>query len=132
MRRILLAMVIAALAAAPSAAQAPSPDTYAGQWTGTYEGAATGSLELLLRKDGDKLAGKVAVTTDGGNYDAELRTVSTKGDTIEAAYDFPLDPSAEVVMTATIDGATAKGTWSLKPKAGGAEVAGGTFSLSKT
>src|SRR5262245_33261054 len=130
MRPILLAMLLASVAAAPSTAQDQSPDTYAGQWTGTYEGAATGSLELLLRKDGDKLGGKIAVTTDGGNYDADLRTVSTKGDTIEAAYDFPLDPSAEVVMTATIDGGTAKGKWSLKPKAGGDEVAGGTFSLS--
>ena len=73
----------------------------------------------------------MSVTTDGGNYDAELRTVSVSGKTLEAAYDFPLDPSAEVVMTATIDGGSAKGTWSLKPKAGGAEVAGGTFSLAK-
>jgi hypothetical protein len=131
MRHILLAMFVAVVAAAPSAAQDPSPDTYVGQWTGTWEGAGNGAFELLLRKDGDKLGGKVSVTTDGGNYDADLRNVAVKDKTLDAAYDFPLDPSAEVVMTATIDGTTAKGKWSLKPKAGGDEVAGGTFSLSK-
>lgn len=128
---LVLFVLIVGWAAAPAAGQETSPDRYVGQWTGTYDGSGTGSFELLLRKDGDKVGGKVSVTTDGGNYEAELRTVSVKDKTIEAAYDFPLDPSAEVVMTATIDDASAKGTWSLKPKAGGAEVASGTFSLTK-
>jgi opacity protein-like surface antigen len=131
MRRMLLAMLIAVVAAAAAAAQEPKPDSYVGQWTGTWEGAGNGVFELLLSKDGDTLGGKVSVTTDGGNYTADLRNVAVKGTTLDAAYDFPLDPSAEVVMTATIDGTTAKGKWSLKPKAGGDEVAGGTFPLSK-
>jgi hypothetical protein len=109
---LVLFVLIVGSAAAPAAGQETSPDSYVGQWTGTYEGSGTGSFELLLRKDSDKVGGKVSVTTDGGNYEAELRTVSVKDKT-------------------TIDGASAKGTWSLKPKAGGAEVASGTFSLTK-
>ena len=112
--------------------QETSGDEYNGQWTGTYEGSGTGAFELLLQKNADgKPTGKVSVTTDGGNYDADLRTIAFKGKSIEAAYDFPLDPSAEVVMAATVEGSTAKGTWVLRPKGGGAEVASGTFALTK-
>ncbi len=115
-----------------AATQETSGDEYTGQWTGTYEGSGTGGFELLLQKNADgKPAGKVSVTTDGGNYDADLRTIVFKGKGIEAAYDFPLDPSAEVVMAATVEGSTAKGTWVLRPKGGGAEVASGTFALTK-
>ena len=114
-----------------AAAQGASRD-YTGQWAGTWDGAGSGSFELLLQKDGDgKPAGKVSVTTEGGNYEAELKSVAIAGEKIDAAYDFPLDPSAEVVMTATVNGATAKGTWLLRPKGGGAEIASGTFALTK-
>jgi len=119
-------------AAAIAAGQGASGDEYSGQWTGTWEGSGSGSFEMLLTKGSDgKPAGKVSVTTDGGNYNADFKRVSIAGKTIEAAYDFPLDPSAEVVMAATVDGTSVKGTWSLRPKGGGAEVASGTFALTK-
>jgi hypothetical protein len=131
-RVLAIAFGIVMTVVAFSAAQDTSGDSYVGQWTGTYEGAATGTFELLLRKETDaKLGGKVSVTTDGGNYDAELRSITIQDKKIDAAYDFPLDPSAEVIMAATVDGANAKGTWSLRPKGGGAEVAGGTISLTR-
>jgi hypothetical protein len=123
---------LVAVSSTVAATQETDGDEYTGQWTGTWEGPGTGTFDLLLQKNGDgKPAGKVSVTTDGGNYDAELRNIVYKAKGIEAAYDFPLDPSAEVVMTATVDGSTAKGTWSLRPKGGGAAVANGTFTLTK-
>src|SRR5258708_40006281 len=112
------------------AAQAPS-DAIAGQWTGTWDGAGSGNFELNLQKKDAGLAGRVAVTTDGGNYDAELKGVAVTDKNLKATYDFPLDPSAEVAMTASFDGDKATGAWSLRPKGGGAEVAGGTFALKK-
>src|SRR5262245_56327977 len=131
-RALAIAFGLAMTVVAFSAAQDTGADSYVGQWTGTYEGAGTGTFELMLRKESDtKLGGKVSVTTDGGNYDAELKAITIQDKKIDAAYDFPLDPSAEVVMAATVDGANAKGTWSLRPKGGGAEVAGGTISLTK-
>ena len=48
-----------------------------------------------------------------------------------AKYDFPLDPSAEVVMTATFDGGTAKGTWSLRAKGQADEIASGGLAVTK-
>ena len=44
---------------------------------------------------------------------------------------FPLDPSAEVVMTASFEGATAKGTWSLRAKGQTDEIVGGGIAISK-
>ena len=122
-----------AVAGAPLAArQAANPDQYAGMWAGTYDGAATGTLEMILDKGKDgALTGKVNVVSDGGNYSADFKSVTVEGSKITAAYDFPLDPSAEVVMTASFDGATAKGTWSLRPKGQTDEVAGGGIAITK-
>jgi hypothetical protein len=50
---------------------------------------------------------------------------------MSAKYDFPLDPSAEVVVTATFDGNNAKGTWSLRPKGQTDELAGGGIAVTK-
>jgi hypothetical protein len=113
------------------AGQASAGEQYVGMWAGTYDGAGTGTLELILdRKDGG-IAGKVSATTDGGNYTADLKDVTFEGAKMSAKYDFPLDPSAEVVVTATFDGNTAKGTWSLRPKGQTEEIAGGGLSVTK-
>jgi hypothetical protein len=73
----------------------------------------------------------VVLVTDGGNYSADFKSVSFDGDKMTAKYDFPLDPSAEVVMTATFDKAAAKGTWSLRPKGQTDEIAGGGIAVTK-
>jgi hypothetical protein len=122
-----------AIAAAPMAArQTANPDQYVGMWTGTYDGAATGTVEMILDKAKDgALSGKVNVVSDGGNYSADFKSIVFDGSKVTAAYDFPLDPSAEVVMTASFDGAAAKGTWSLRPKGQTDEIAGGGIAISK-
>ena len=114
------------------ARQTSNGDELAGKWAGTWDGAGSGEFELTLEKAKDGTpAGKVTVTTEQGNYAADLKGVSFAGKNMSATYDFPLDPSAEVAMAATFDGGKAKGTWSLRPKGGGTEVAGGTFALTK-
>jgi hypothetical protein len=57
--------------------------------------------------------------------------VKFEGPKMSAKYDFPLDPSAEVVVTATFDGNNAKGTWSLRPKGQTDELAGGGIAVTK-
>ena len=83
---------------------------------GTYDGAGSGTMELMLDKKDGTIAGKVAANTDSGNYTADLKDIKFDGAKMSAKYDFPLDPSAEVVVTATFDGNNAKGTWSLRRK----------------
>jgi hypothetical protein len=114
------------------AAQSTSGGEYTGTWSGTWDGSGSGNFELTLEKAKDgRTAGKVAVTTEQGNYTADLKSVSFAANKMTASYDFPLDPSAEVALAATFEAAKAAGTWSLRPKGGGAEVAGGSFTVSK-
>ncbi len=126
-----LAAFCVALAGTAARTEQQSAD-YAGLWTGTWDGSGSGNFELTLEKAKDGgTAGKVAVTTEQGNYTADLKSVSFTANKMTATYDFPLDPSAEVALAATFEAAKAAGTWSLRPKGGGAEVVGGSFTVSK-
>jgi hypothetical protein len=130
---LLVIVFCGALATTPvGAGQASSGVEYVGQWVGTWDGSGSGTFELTLEKGKDGVPlGRVAVMTDQGNYDADLKGLSFVGKNMNATYDFPLDPSAEVAVAATFDAEKAKGTWSLRPKGGGTEVAGGSFTVSK-
>jgi hypothetical protein len=128
---VLAALFCAALAGTAASTEQSGAD-YAGQWTGTWDGSGSGNFELTLEKAKDGgIAGKVAVTTEQGNYTADLKSVSFAANKMTATYDFPLDPSAEVALAATFEAAKAAGTWSLRPKGGGAELVGGSFTVSK-
>jgi hypothetical protein len=126
----LLGAIVSATASARS--QSSRGQEYAGTWSGTWDGSGSGEFELTLEqtKDG-AIGGKIAVTTDGGNYNADLKSVAFDGNRMTAAYDFPLDPSAEVAVSATFDQKTAKGTWMLRPKGQSTEIASGTFSVTR-
>src|ERR1043165_1957392 len=129
----LLSMMLFALAIGSGVAlrAAQAAPGYTGTWAGTWEGPGTGQFALTLdRKDGAP-TGKVAVTTDNGNYDADLKSIAFDGNKITAKYDFPLDTSAEVHVTATFEDRTAKGTWALKAKGQDADLAAGTFTTTK-
>jgi hypothetical protein len=118
-------------AMARGAVQSSAGEQYAGTWGGTWDGAGSGEFELTLEKKDGALAGKVAVTTEAGPYTADLKTVSFDGAKMNAKYDFPLDAGAEVIIAATFESSSAKGTWSLRPKGQDSEVAGGTWTVTK-
>ena len=50
---------------------------------------------------------------------------------MSASYDFTPDPAAEVMLAATFDGKKATGTWLVREKANGNEVAKGTWTVTK-
>jgi hypothetical protein len=103
-----------------------------GTWSGTWESSGvSGSFALTLAKtEGGALGGKVAV---GGEpaYEAVLSSVSIEGNKLSAKYDFTPDPRAEVVLTATIEGQTAKGSWSVREKGSGTEAVSGTWTVTR-
>lgn len=112
--------------------QAAGGEQYAGMWTGTYDGSGAGTFEMILDKGTDgAMTGKVNVNGDGATYAADLRSVAFDGAKMTAKYDFPPDPSAEIIMTATFDKASAKGTWSLRAKGQSDEVASGTITVTR-
>jgi hypothetical protein len=129
----LLIVLGAVCSAAAYGAQGSSGgDPYLGTWTGTWDGADSGGgFELTLEKGKDgAVAGKVSVTGDP-TYKAVFKTLSFDGKKMTAAYDFPPDEGSEVRLSASFDGGTASGTWSLREKANGSEAADGTWTVSR-
>lgn len=107
-------------------------EEFVGVWSGSWEGSgSSGGFELTLEKNKDgPLTGKVSVTGEP-TYKAAFKALSFDGKKMTAKYDFPPSDLAEVVLTATFDGNTAKGTWSLRAKADGTEAVAGTWTVSK-
>jgi hypothetical protein len=130
----LIVFVLFALVSAQSqvdGTQSPTGEQYAGTWSGAWDGAGTGAFVLTLNSAAGAVTGKVDVTTDGGNYTADLKSLAFDDQKMSARYDFPLDAQAEVLLAATFDGSTAKGTWSLRPKGQNTEAAGGTWTVAR-
>jgi hypothetical protein len=136
-RRILslLTLVLAssiALAAAQSTPPAASEDRLIGNWTGTFDGTASGKYTMAFsRDDSKKLAGKVEAMPDGGDgYIATFKSIIVGASTVTIAYDSPDGGGGEVQLEATVDGKSLKGTWkSLDPSKNVVQI--GTFSGTK-
>lgn len=117
-------------ASAIALAQGTASDQYVGTWTGTWDGAGTGGFELTIEKDKEgRLTGRVSVTGDPA-YKAALKTLAIDGGKMTASYDFTPDDRAEVFLSASFEGKTAAGTWSLREK-GGNEVASGGWRVKR-
>jgi hypothetical protein len=130
---VLCVVLAAALTSAQRGAEpSAKPEQFVGTWSGTWEGAGSGGgFELALEqaKDG-ALTGKVSVTGEPA-YKATCRTLSFDGKKMTAKYDFTPDEAAEVALAATFEGNKATGTWSLRTKATGDEVASGTWTVTR-
>jgi hypothetical protein len=137
MRKILGCMLVVVAAVSLATAQGgpgapPKAESFVGTWPGTWEGAGSGGgFELTIEqaKDGP-LTGKVAVTGEPA-YNVTLKSIAFDGKKMTGRYDFPADESAEVLLAATFDGNKANGSWSLRAKADGTEVASGTWTVSR-
>jgi hypothetical protein len=106
-------------------------EQFLGTWSGTWEGAGSGGFDLTLEKSKDgPITGSVSITGEP-TYKATLKTLSFDGNTMTASYDFPPDPAAEVVLVTTFDGKKATGTWLVRGKEKGNEVASGTWTVTK-
>ena len=124
-------LMLGAVCSGAGQGSAAPPDELLGLWTGSWEGGgAGGGFDLTLEKGKDgKPGGGVSVTGEP-TYKATLKTLSFDGKKLAATYDFPPDERLEVILAATFDGDTAKGTWSAREKGGG-ELASGTWTVKK-
>lgn len=115
-----------------AAQTASSGEQFVGTWTGSWAGAGSGGgFELTLEKSKDGIVtGRVSVTGEP-TYKAAFKSLSFDEKKMNAKYDFPPDDAAEVVLAATFDGNTAKGTWSLREKANDTEAFSGTWTVER-
>ena len=132
---VCLSMFVLAMAAAAAQRDAPPeapPDRLLGTWLGSWDGAGgAGGFELTLERSKDgPLSGRVSVTGEP-EYKATLTEVAFDGGRMTAKYDFPPDESGVVILTASFEDAKATGTWSLREKATGNEVANGGWKVAK-
>jgi hypothetical protein len=134
--RIGISVVAVLLATLFAGAQAPRESQsngaqFAGTWSGRWDGDGSGGgFELTIESKESTLSGRVSVTGEP-TYKATLKKLSFDGNKMTGVYDFTPDEQAEVILAATFDGDTAKGTWSLRVKADGTEVARGTWNVTK-
>ena len=129
---ILLSGVFLGQVALAKRVQSSGPERFVGTWAGTWEGGGSGKIEMALAKaEAGKLSGQVTVTTDTGDYTAKFKSLSFDANQMTAKYDFPLSEGSEVVLTATFDERTLKGTWSLRAKGQEGEQAGGPWTAAK-
>jgi hypothetical protein len=129
---VLLILGAGGFAATQRGGEGASPRQFYGTWTGTWDGAgSSGGFELTLEEGREgAAAGRVSVTGEP-TYKATLKTLAFDGKKLSAIYDFPPDDQMEVALAATFDDNTAKGTWLLRGKNGGAEVVNGGWSVTK-
>ena len=129
------AMVFAVMASANAQREggAGAGERFVGVWSGSWDGGggAGGGFELTLERDKDKgLIGKVAVTGEP-TYNATFTSVTFDGAKMTAKYDFPPEPAAEVVLTATFEGNGATGAWLLREKGSSGEVSSGSWKVTR-
>jgi len=124
---LLAVLLLACCFATYAQATADAPTAYIGKWSGTFEGASSGTCALELTHDATgKFTGTLTVTPDGGSsYPITLKSVSVQGDQFKAAYDEPTN-NTEVTMQATRTGDELKGTWQL-----GGDAANGTWQMKR-
>ena len=91
----------------------------------------TGGLELTIEagKDG-AFSGRVSVTGEP-TYEAVFTSLTFDGPKMTATYDFPPDNSILIKFAGDFESAKASGTWAAVTKAGGDEVAAGTWTATK-
>lgn len=105
---------------------------YIGEWNGTWAlGATGGNFDLTFEKGKDGALGGTVAVSGEPTYKTPFRSVTFAGSKMTAKYDFPPDASIEVTLAGTFEKGAATGTWSAATKAGGGEVASGTWKVSK-
>ena len=112
---------------------AGSDQQYLGAWSGTWEGGgASGRFDVTFERGSDgKLSGGVSVGEDTGDYTARFSTAAFEGNQLKARYDYPKADQSEIVLSATFDGKSAKGSWQLVAKGQDAAFANGTWTVTQ-
>lgn len=119
---ILLLVVVSSLSAGYAQVVAPANHSTAdslapilGQWSGTFDGASSGKLELMLQRDSssNQLSGQLTVIlSDGARYSTKLKKAAFTNSQFTASYTEP-DDGSDVSLQGQLSGSVLKGDWTV-------------------
>jgi hypothetical protein len=98
-----------------SGSTADSATIILGQWSGSFEGASSGKLELTLRQDSSshQLGGQLTVIlSDGARYSTKLKKAVFTNNQFTASYTEP-DDGSDITLTGQLSGPVLKGEWTV-------------------
>ena len=100
----------------------------AGTWSGSWQGANTGTFEMTITKGADgKLGGSLtAKPADGDGYTTKFKSVDVTGGKLTVKVEDP-DGEVEITIEGMLDPTAMKGSFSVRSKAQGEQVDGGTW-----
>src|SRR5262245_54806857 len=127
---ILIIAGVALLAAPEATARPDNGDALVGKWEGTWSGGSNGKVGMTFSKGADgKLSGSISPTPDQGDgYTVAFKSVEVVSGKLTVKFE---DPNGEVEITliGSLDGKSAKGTYSVRQKGDGSEVDTGSWAV---
>lgn len=129
---ILSVAAVALLGAREAVARQDGSDAFVGTWEGTWSGGSTGKLEMKISKGaGGKLSGSISPRPDQGDgYTATFKSAEVISGKLTAKFDDP-NGEVEIILTASLEGKSAKGTYSVRQKGDSSELDTGTWTATR-
>lgn len=129
-RKLSVALVLLlAVVAIAATTTGQSADKFGGTWAGTYDGDASGKLEITITPAAEgKYTGQlVSTSSEGEAYTLPLKSATVEGGKMVSKYDWP--QGGEVTMEGTFAEKTAAGKWMVGAE--GNAAASGTWKADK-
>ncbi len=129
---ILLIAGFVLLAAPEALSGTDDKDAFVGTWEGTWNGGSTGHVGMTFSKSADgKLAGSISPKPDQGDgYTVSFKSVEVISGKLTVKFEDP-NGENEITLTGSLEGKSAKGTYSVKQKGDGSEVDAGSWTVTK-
>ena len=129
---ILLLAGVTLLGTNEAAARADNSDAFVGTWEGTWTGGSSGKFGMTISKGaGGKLSGSISPQPDQGEgYTATFKSVEVVAGKLTVKFEDP-GGEADIILTGSAEGKSAKGTYSVRQKGDGSEVDSGSWTLTK-
>ena len=115
-----------------AAASADDSAAFIGAWQGSWSGDSSGKFEMNITKgSAGKLSGSISPKpNDGEGYTVEFKTVEIASGKLTAKFEDP-GGEVEIVMTGSVEGKSAKGTYTVHQKSGGSQAETGSWTATR-
>jgi len=127
-----LIAVVGVSAAFMATVSADDSAALVGSWQGSWTGDSSGKFDMTITKgSGGKLSGNISPKPEGSEgYTVEFKTVEVASGKLTAKFEDP-EGEVEIVMTGSVEGKSAKGTYTVRQKSGGSQAETGSWTMTR-